>query len=203
MVKAKNKVVGSYRNIIKCYETASLSSIRDGATWYKEAQDIATVIGRLGGFKNHQALFVGAGVLAALSPQVEWGDNIQWAIQLVVKGIRKQTYANHNKALSILQGEKPYTVLGGAKVSAFYKAIVAPEGSGEPVIDRHALAIYMGRNVTEKELQYLQSPKVMGRLQWAYKKASNEMGIHHHDLQAITWLEWRANKGLTKQRKWQ
>ena len=203
MVKAKNKVVGSYRNIIKCYETASLSSIRDGATWYKEAQDIATVIGRLGGFKNHQALFVGAGVLAALSPQVEWGDNIQWAIQLVVKGIRKQTYANHNKALRILQGEKPYNVLGGAKVRAFYKAIVAPEGSGEPVIDRHALAIYMGRNVTEKELQYLQSPKVMGRLQWAYKKASNEMGIHHHDLQAITWLEWRANKGITKQRKWQ
>ena len=203
MVKAKNNEVGSYRNIIKCYETASLSSIRDGATWYKEAQDIATVIGRLGGFKNHQALFVGAGVLAALSPQVEWGDNIQWAIQLVVKGIRKQPYANHNKALRILQGEKPYTVLGGAKVRAFYKAIVAPEGSGEPVIDRHALAIYMGRNVTEKELQYLQSPKVMGRLQWAYKKASNEMGIHHHDLQAITWLEWRANKGLTKQRKWQ
>jgi len=203
MVKAKNKVVGSYRNIIKCYETASLSSIQDGATWYQEAQDIATVIGRLGGYKNHQALFVGAGVLAALSPQVEWGDNIQWAIQLVVKGTRKHTWSNHNKALRIVQGEKPIDVLGGYKVRAFYKAIVAPEGSGEPVIDRHALAIYMDRNVTEKELTYLQSPKVMGRLQWAYKKASHEVGIHHHDLQAITWLEWRAKKGITRQRKWQ
>lgn len=202
-MKARNKVYGSYRNIIKCYETASLSSIRDGATWYREAQDIATVIGRLGGYKNHQALFVGAGVLAALSPQVEWGDNIQWAIQLVVKGVRKQTHANHNKALRILQGEKPTNVLGGSKVRAFYKAIVAPEGSGEPVIDRHALAIYMGRNVTEKELYYLQSPIVMGRLQGAYKKASAKLGIHHHELQAITWLEWRANKGITRQRKWQ
>jgi len=202
-MKARNKVYGSYRNIIKCYKTASLTSIQDGATWYREAQDIAVVIGRLGGYKNHQALFVGAGVLAALSPQVEWGDNIQWAIQLVVKGTRKHTWSNHNKALRIIQGEKPSDVLGGSKVRAFYKAIVAPGGSGEPVIDRHALAIYMGRNVTEKELNYLQSPKVMGRLQWAYKKASNEMGIHHHELQAITWLEWRANKGITKQRKWQ
>ena len=202
-MKIHNKVRGSYRNIIKCYETASLTSIRDGATWYSEAQDIATVIGRLGGFKNHQALFVGAGVLAALSPQVEWGDNIQWAIQLVVKGIRKQTHANHNKALRILQGEKPNDVLGGFKVRAFYKAIVAPNGSGEPVVDRHALAIYMGRNVVEKELHYLQSPIIMARLQGAYKRASNKLGIHHHELQAITWLEWRANKGLTKQRKWQ
>jgi len=202
-MKVHNKVRGSYRNILKCYETASLTSIQDGATWYREAQDIATVIGRLGGFKNHQALFIGAGVLAALSPQVEWGDNIQWAIQLVVKGVRKQTHANHNKALRILHGEKPYTVLGGYKVRAFYKAIVAPEGSGEPVIDRHALAIYMGRNVTEKELTYLQIPKVMARLQGAYRRASNKVGIHHHELQAITWLEWRAKKGITKQRKWQ
>jgi len=201
-MKARNKVYGSYRNIIKCYETASLVSIRDGATWYREAQDIATVIGRLGGYKNHQALFVGAGVLAALSPQVEWGDNIQWAIQLVVKGTRKQTWNNHNKALRILQGEKPNAILGGSKVRAFYKAIVAPEGSGEPVIDRHALAIYMGRNVTEKELNYLQSPKVMTRLQGAYRRASHKVGIHHHELQAITWLEWRTNKGITKQRKW-
>ena len=59
-MKARNKVYGSYRNIIKCYDTASLSSIRDGATWYREAQDIATVIGRLGGYKDYQALFVGA-----------------------------------------------------------------------------------------------------------------------------------------------
>ena len=202
-MKAHNKVRGSYRNIIKCYESATLESIQDGATWYREAQDIAIVIGRLGGYKDHQALFVGAGILAALSPQVEWGDNIQWAIQLVVKGIRKQTWRNHDKAVRILQGEKPNDVLGGNKVRAFYKAIVAPSGSGEPVIDRHAVAIYMGRTVTEKELRYLQNSKVMLRLQGAYKKASNQVGIHHHELQAITWLEWRTNKGITRRRKWQ
>ena len=60
----------------------------------------------------------------------------------------------------------------------------------------------MGRNVTEKELHYLQSPPVMARLQGAYIKASNYVGIHHHELQAITWLEWRAKKGITRQRKW-
>jgi|TARA_R110000824_G_scaffold116312_4_gene267681 hypothetical protein len=193
-MKVRNKVYGSYRNIIKCYETALPTSIEQGTTWYSDAQNIAIHIGRLGGYTDHQALFVGAGILSALSPQVEWSMNVQFAMSLVTKGIRKQTWNNHNKAVRILYGEKPIEVLGGKKVRAFYKAVVAPKGQGEPVIDRHALAVYMGRNVTEKELTYLQSPLVMKRVQGAYRKASNTLGIHHHDLQAITWVEWRAKK---------
>jgi hypothetical protein len=201
-MKAHNKVRGSYRNIIKCYETSSSISKDDGYRWYKEAGDMAIVIGKLAGYKNYQALFVGAGFLAALSPQVEWGDNIQWAIQLVTSGVRKQTWNNHIKGIRILAGEKPLDVLGGKKVRAFYKAIVAPHGTSEPVIDRHAVAVYMGRTVTERELNFLASPKVMRRVQWAYRKASRDLGIHHHVVQATTWAQWRINKGVAKQRKW-
>ena len=60
----------------------------------------------------------------------------------------------------------------------------------------------MGRTVTERELNFLASPKVMRRVQWAYKKAGKDLGIHHHVVQATTWSQWRINKGVAKQRKW-
>ena len=99
--------------------------------------------------------------------------------------------------MRILAGEKPLDVLGGRKVRAFYKAIVAPHGTSEPVIDRHAIAIYMGRQVSERELLMVQNDKVMDRIQKAYKKASYELEVHHHKVQAITWSEWRRLKGYS------
>ena len=42
----------------------------------------------------------------------------------------------------------------------------------------------------------------MRRVQWAYKKAGKDLGIHHHVVQATTWSQWRINKGVAKQRKW-
>lgn len=201
-MKAKNKLAGSYRNIVKFYNTSTPDVQYEGSKWYSDARDMAMVVGKLAGYKYHQALFVGAGILAALSPQVEWGDNIQWAIELVVANRRKQTWANHNKALRIKQGEHPMDVLGGRKVIAFYMAIVAPFGSGAPVVDRHAVAIYMGRTVSEKELGFLSTKKVMDRIQWAYKKAGKELGVHHHQVQSVTWTQWRINKGVTKSRMW-
>ena len=201
-MKPKNKLPGSYRNIVKFYNTSAPATVNEGGKWYSDARDIAMVVGKLCGYKYHKALFVGAGILSALSPQVEWGDNIQWAIELAVANRRKQTWANHNKALRIKNGEHPMKVLGGRKVIAFYKAIVAPLGSGEPVVDRHAVAIYMGRPVSEKELGFLSTKKVMDRIQWAYKKAGKELGVHHHQVQAVTWSQWRIDKGITKSRMW-
>ena len=67
----------------------------------------------------------------------------------------------------------------------------------EPVIDRHAVAVYMGRTVTDKEIKALESPKVYNRIVRAYMKASELTGINHHALQAMTWTQWRENKGLS------
>ena len=198
MRKASRKLRGSYNNIIECYNSASDRGFRDGVAWYSEANSISVSIGELAGYEGHQALFVGAGIISALSPQVEWGENIHYAMLLVKNGTRKHTNANHNKAVRIMNGEKPLSVLGGRKVRAFYKAIVAPTGSGEPVIDRHAVAVYMGRSVSTKELSALQSIPVMNRLQGAYKRAGKILGVPHHQVQAVTWNEWRIRKGIVK-----
>ena len=48
-MRAKNKVAGSYRNIIKCYEESSSISKDDGYRWYKEAGDMASFIGKIAG----------------------------------------------------------------------------------------------------------------------------------------------------------
>ena len=194
-MKMENRLKGSYRNIVDVFNCASMESIQEGLAWYRDAHLLAQVIGRLGGYKIHpHSVIVGAGILSALSPQVSWEQNVKWAIELATRRKQYTTGRNHDKALRILNGEHPMQVLGGRKVIAFYKAIVAPEGSGEPVIDRHAVAVYMGRNVPEKEILQLQIPQVMSRVQTAYKKASSVLDVHHHRVQAITWSEWRRQK---------
>ena len=143
---------------------------------------------------------VGAGILAALSPQTEWGDNIHLAHLLIGTGHASgQTGVNNEKALKILQGEDPMTVLKGRKVVPFYKAIVNPEGDNPTVVDRHASAVYMGRPLIEKELNQLQSPVIYRRISGAYAKAAKVKGVHPNVLQAQTWLQWRINRGVARQ----
>lgn len=189
---------GSYNNILGLKITKVNQS--SGSRWYKEANEIAYNLGKLSGYKNPlRRLHVGAGILAALSPQTEWGDNIHMA-HMVVGGYPAtgQTKVNNTKALRILNGEHPLEVLGGLKVVPFYKAIVNPLGDNTPVIDRHAAAVYMGRQLNERELSFLSSPVINKRIGGAYIRAANHQGIHPNTLQAQTWLQWRQNKGVTR-----
>ena len=203
------RLVGAEKNILKVWERASGDVITEGSEWYPLARDIANDIGSLledtlGSITVSNPstaidkIVSGAGIISALSPQVEWGENIHYAMLLVKDGTRKHTQANHDKAVRIMNGERPLDVLGGRKVRAFYKAIVAPRGSGEPVIDRHAVAVYMKRSLTNKQLGYLRNRDVMDRVQGAYIKASKILGVPHHQVQAVTWNEWRLRKGIVK-----
>ena len=86
------------------------------------------------------------------------------------------------------------------KTQAFYQAIIEPNNIwSETVIDRHAVAVYMGRAVSEREMKCLESPKVYNRIAKAYRKAADVVGTNHHVLQSQTWMQWRTNKGLVKQ----
>ena len=189
---------GSYNNILELKITKANQS--SGSKWYKEANDIAYSLGKLAGFSTPiRRVQVGAGILAALSPQTEWGDNIHMAHMIVGGGMATgQTKVNNEKALKILSGEHPLEVLGGLKVVPFYKAIVNPLGDNTPVIDRHAAAVYMGRPLSERELSFLSSPVINRRIGGAYIKAASQQGVHPNTLQAQSWLQWRQNKGITR-----
>ena len=193
MPKAHNKLRGSYRNIVKILKGATPDAVFAGEAWYREANQVAQSIGEMANYTELKALQVGAGILSALSPQMGWGMNVTIAILLVREGTRKTTLANHTKALKILAGEEPLKVLGGEKVKAFYLAIVEPyNNETEVVIDRHAIAVYLGRTPKgDRELSMVDSPKVRNRIRGAYLKVSKDYNINHHLLQSITWNAWR------------
>tara|TARA_Y100000310_G_scaffold335333_1_gene417050 strand:+ start:9003 stop:9629 length:627 start_codon:yes stop_codon:yes gene_type:complete len=194
-----NDVKGSFRNILNLKLSKEARVI--GARWYPEAHEIAIGLGKLAGYKGDASRAqVGAGILAALSPQTEWGDNIHLAHMLIGTGHASgQTQINNTKALRILDGEHPLEVLKGRKVVPFYKAIVSPEGDNPTVVDRHASAVYMGRQLNEQELNQLQSATIYKRISGAYAKAAKVKGVHPNVLQAQTWLQWRMDRGIARQ----
>ena len=199
MTKPHNKLRGSWRNIVNL--PISTANIQAGQVWYVDANKIARTVGRLAGFIDTKATSVGAGVISALSPRREWDLNISQAILLVAEGTKKHFTVQHDKAVAILHGKDPVIALGvdARKTQAFYQAIVYPNNEWSmPVIDRHPVAVYMGRSVSEKELKLLESPRVYNRIQNAYIKASNHVGMNRHILQAMTWTQWREDKGITQ-----
>ena len=193
-----NDVKGSYRNILNLEISSDCKDI--GERWYPDAHETALGLGKLAGYRNDtRRIQVGAGLLAALSPQTEWGDNIHLAHMLIGTGhAHGQTTANNDKALRILEGEYPLDVLKGRKVVPFYKAIVNPIGDNPTVVDRHASAVYMGRPLIESELCKLQSPVIYRRISGAYARAAKLRGVHPNVLQAQAWLQWRLDKGITR-----
>ncbi len=198
-MKAENKLKGSWRNIVSL--PISTANIQAGHQWYVDANSIARAVGMLAGYIDSQALMVGAGIISALSPRREWDLNISQAILLVTEGTKKHFQIQHDKAMDILAGKDPIKALGdkARKTQSFYQAIIEPNNEWSmPVIDRHAIAVYMGRSVSEKELKLLDSPKVYARIEQAYIKASRVTGLNHHILQAMTWTQWRENKGITQ-----
>jgi hypothetical protein len=209
-MKAENIVRGSSNNIVKAYNKASLASHSEGQQWYQDAYNIAKQISAM---LDSDDIRIGAGILSALSPQMEWGDNVTEAIKLATTGkAPRQTRANEDKAILIASGHKPEDILGGEKVVAFYHAIVNPTGNyckdcGKeivPVIDRHAQQIYRGAKiVTRKDLsRSFGNKKVMHRIQRAYVKAGKVLGIHPNIVQAVTWIQHRKDKGIVKETAW-
>ena len=199
-MKAENIVKGSYRNIVTAYNNATESSMTEGMKWYPDAHLIALQVTTLA---HSTDVKVGAGILASLSPALSWEKNVEQAIRFTGTGNTTQTRANNDKAVLITCGVNPDEVLGGAKVTAFYHAILNPTGQYKPVIDRHALAVYFGKTLNDKQLrQCFGNARVMARVQHAYFRASRILGLHYNVVQAVTWVQHRKNKGLVRVNPW-
>jgi hypothetical protein len=194
-----NLLRGSYQNIEDLYLGAVPTSHIDGENWYPTANLIATKVGD-GDTKK------GAGILAVLSPQKDWDVNIGLAFELVATGwATGQTKDNNNKALAILGGVDPDTMLlgskgkGGAKVSSFYNAILYPTWDNIPVVDRHAQAVYYGKVPTAYEVgRVFGSPRTMRRVQGSYIKVAKKYNVPYNVVQAVTWVQHRIDKGIAK-----
>ena len=116
-------------NIRDAWNAASDDQISRGRAWYTVAHDIAELIG------NGDAR-IGAGIISALSPRMQWDRNVRTAIDAVNGRPIKAMGASVRKAEAILNGADPESVLPmTAKTGNFYLNMVDPTDPTAITID--------------------------------------------------------------------
>lgn len=175
-------------NIVAVFERATPAERTDGMEWYYDAHALALRL-------SPNDVWRGAGVIAAFSPQQKWDINVRNAENAFATGIATgHTKVMCSQAQRILDGEYALDVLKGDKVRAFCSAIADPDNSMIATIDRHAHDIAMGRVFSDNERKI---GKVLFRsLSNHYREAAFEVNVSVAQIQAITWVRWRNEKGV-------
>lgn len=174
--------------------------MEEGLGWYGRARSEA--------LRLSQAYFLptvcthAAGIIAVLSPSVQWERNLidAEAVCSARQGdsVRVSTYGQFlSKALAIRDGDSPKKWINpktAPKTYAFWRCITNPRTTEHVVIDRHALAACVGRNLTDKERGAMLK-RVGGYAHYSqvYRDAAKEVGILPLQMQAIVWLKWRMD----------
>lgn len=176
-------------NIMSVYRRATADEITHGMSWYDGAHALALEL-------SPDDVWRAAGVIAAFSPLTPWERNVELAItSLVWGGARTETLGNSvSAAQRIIMGEHPFDVLRGDKTRAFCAAIADPFGSTIATIDRHAHDVAMGRVHIDSERKI--GKRVFREMSAAYVECAEYLGVSVAQVQAITWVVWRREKGL-------
>lgn len=182
-------------NIITRYAQASVEQKIAGERWYETANQIAQMIS--GG-----DVVKGAGVLAALSANKSWTENLKIAKLAFADGTAsKHVKVQIAKANAILAGAEPTSVLGnGLKTQNFYRCIVDPTDETAVCIDRHAHDVAVGEVYGDDD----RGLSAKGRYELiaeAYRSAARKLHTLPMVVQAVTWVvqveeysQWNARK---------
>lgn len=177
----------SVENIVRVYRAADDSQLARGHAWYADAHTFALAL-------DPTNVERAAGILAALSPRVDWDRNMLLASRVYVEGFASGCLtSNARKADAIYAGSTPLDVLGGDKVRAFYGAIVDPM-AGHVVIDRHAFDIALGERTDDAARSLLSRVGAYEFVANLYHEAARVLGVSATALQAITWTVWRESE---------
>lgn len=161
------------QRLLAAWHSASPAERRAGAEWYPTARRHARRIAREGGISLSQA----AGVIAALSPRCRWEINLRRA-RHAVAGQPAGLGPCKEKALAILAGSRPLSVLKGPKERAFYRAIM---GDAEAVtVDVHCWRAVGGTGQAPGKHYHVVAE--------AYRAAAREAGVPPAALQATVWI---------------
>ena len=179
-------------NIIRVYDKADSYS-----DWYKEANAFCRQLS----ISYAVPLNSVVGVVSALSPLKTWEKNKEIAIYYLEKGTVKKNnkYINFPKQCEKLpkimytnREQKILDILRGEKTKSFYLNIRYPERMVNVTVDRHAIAVALGRVATDEE-QAL-SKNHYKFFEDCYKWTAELLGIRPLLLQSITWETWRNLK---------
>ena len=188
-------------NIIKTYRQKTKSELND---WYQEAHDFGIEVsvmcsvvrnGIFEGVSKRQVL----GIISALSPLKEWNKNKELAVDLILTGNAGHMKRNVQKARDILAlnddinlDDNILNILNGEKTKAFYYNMAYPKRKTGVTVDRHAIAIAIGRTATNKEQAI--SKEVYTFIEKCYIITAETLNLAPLHLQSITWQTWKRVK---------
>jgi hypothetical protein len=181
-------------NILRTYHRAEADELIAGLTWYRDAIDHAQRLvrrGRRAGEipgKPPISRRTLAGIIAALSPQKSWAQNLRLMLR-VVRGQPGGQYRHQvAKALAIRDGARPLEVLKGQKERAFFECL-AEDGTDAVTVDGHAYSVWAGQRVFTTRLRIgIRAYRLVAA---DYRRAGLLCGLRPHQIQAITWLAHR------------
>lgn len=168
------------------FNSATERDIQQGETWYDDAREIADALAIGTGYSVEQT----ASVIAVLSPNVAWKENVEAAL-LAVEGHfngvphnrwRGAGYGeNKIKASAILDGD--LTRLRGPKVTNFARGIL---GDTEAC----TIDIWMLRSIGCDDKMNV-TPKRWLAINAAIREAATDCGYDVRTFQAIVWSKIR------------
>lgn len=180
--KATDEQLEQYvQNIIAAYLASTSTQRERGRNWYPTARDLAYIIGD-GDIRK------GAGIIAALSPNKRWLENVKLANQAHEGNVRGHTGVTLTKVRKIMNGEDPIMVLPmSLKTGHFFRNIVDPYDPDPVTIDRHAHDVAVGEVYGERN-RGLDVKNRYATLALAYRLAARRLGILPSVLQATVWV---------------
>lgn len=188
-------MISETERITETFYRATSADLRQGSDWYNAAHTFCIGLADRYGISVRQA----AGIVASLSPQTGWAENMRRADHLCRTEGCAGLSRNVAKARAILFGQVPEDVLApkcsagyGPKVRAFYANILDPENPEPVTVDRHAYVIAYG---TENGISRIGRQNGYDRVACLYRETARDLGLRPNVLQAVTWTCHRREKG--------
>lgn len=175
--------------ILATYNAATEEQMLDGKSWYPTANHLANRL-------DPENPWRAAGVISALSPQMDWERNMFLAERTYAEGLAYGCLGvSCRKANAIFTGESDegsvVGVLGGRKTIAFAVSIMEPDHPTNVVVDRHAVSIALGRPSDDADVATLNRKGGYDYYADAYRAAAEIAGVSPNVMQAVTWTVWR------------
>ncbi|MEU4726515.1 hypothetical protein AB0G06_43550 [Nonomuraea dietziae] len=174
--------------MVEVWESADFDQESRGRNWYRTANQLATMI-------SDGNTAAGAGVIAALSANKRWTENVKLATRAFENGEPSGSFGDAlRKAARIMAGEDPELVLPmDSKTGHFYRCILDPTDAEAICIDRHAHDIAVGERYGNRD-RGLSSKARYALLADVYKRAAKRINVIPQELQAVTWVVWIERK---------
>lgn len=168
-------------NILRTWAQADNDAMASGLYWYRTAHQLALMM-------SPDDVRVGAGVIAALSANKGWAENVRLAQDAVQGRLYGHVGNALRKAADILDGVDPADVLPmDMKTGMFYRCIVDPEDPDAVVIDRHAHDIAVGGPYGSAN-RGLSNANRYSLLAHCYREVAHRLGVLPSTVQAVTWV---------------